>query len=647
MQIEGYSSATSVLPGEKVNFHVSASLSCQAELSIHKVGARDVCLHEQAVALDKQDIPERASELGCDWPVTYGLQIPNDWVSGLYRAEFRHSEIVEKEVLKIFFVVKAKVHGEHSPILFQSAVTTAQAYNPWPKSYPGESVYESDSPTRNRKISFNRPHHPLQPEFNYNREVQFIRWLDRNRLTVDHCTSIDLHEDANFLQGYQLLLSVGHDEYWSLEMRHQVERFINNGGNVAFFSGNTCWWQIRFEDDNRTVVCYKSMVEDPIVGRDNSRVTINWTDAPVCWPENILTGVGFRNGAGTWLTGRPDGKNADFKVRFSEHWVFEGTGLNDGDCFGSKERILGHETDACDFIEVDGVPLATGRDGTPDNFVILATADLTDWRSSGRGGHATMGLYRRNGTVFNAATIDWWRALNYPDSPVNQITYNVVKKLSHRYPVTDWELVGRTPQIKAMAEIQNKLYAVSTEGALFIRHPVGQNVSWAFLRDAKNIVALTGAWPNELVGDFHLLAAANDNVLLCLELFDPNKIDMHWRNIGQCNNALALVVANNRIFMVDSKQQLFAFDLAVQDGRYWRHVGESPKIIAMSYIYGSLVSATKDGRLLSWDLRESKPNWQLLGEVPVNTVAMTSYAGKLYAATSNKLLFWRDAVKQT
>ncbi len=52
--------------------------------------------------------------------------------------------------------------------------------------------------------------------------------------------------------------------------------------------------------------CYKSALEDPLTGVDNSRVTVNWYDAPVARPENAMTGVSFRNGAGRW-TGGVDG----------------------------------------------------------------------------------------------------------------------------------------------------------------------------------------------------------------------------------------------------------------------------------------------------------------------------------------------------
>ena len=116
---------------------------------------------------------------------------------------------------------------------------------------------------------------------------------------VEYCTSIDLHTTPAFLRKYQLLLSVGHDEYWSKEMRDNVETFIGHGGNVAFFSGNTCYWQVRFEDNNQTMVCYKeaSKGKDPLFDVEPDRATVQWSQPPVNRPENTLTGVGTLHGA--------------------------------------------------------------------------------------------------------------------------------------------------------------------------------------------------------------------------------------------------------------------------------------------------------------------------------------------------------------
>ena len=55
----------------------------------------------------------------------------------------------------------------------------------------------------------------------------------------------------NLLSNYRLLVSVGHDEYWSEEMRDNVEAFLENGGNAAFLSGNTCWWAVTLHPRRR------------------------------------------------------------------------------------------------------------------------------------------------------------------------------------------------------------------------------------------------------------------------------------------------------------------------------------------------------------------------------------------------------------
>ena len=84
-----------------------------------------------------------------------------------------------------------------------------------------------------------------------------------------------------------MFLSIGHDEYWSKGMRDNVVGALNQGVNVAFFSANSAYWQIRFEPDaagnpNRTQVTYKDAATssaapgpDPMWGVNNSIVTVH------------------------------------------------------------------------------------------------------------------------------------------------------------------------------------------------------------------------------------------------------------------------------------------------------------------------------------------------------------------------------------
>ncbi len=133
----------------------------------------------------------------------------------------------------------------------------------------------------------------------------------------------------------------------------------------------------------------KTPTADPLNGSDNSRVTVNWFNAPVNRPENLSTGVSFRHGGYTNYTENgvqyyvkngsgDDGSNGGFKVADASHWAFAGTGLANGSVFGrgdgvNSRPIAGYEVDGALFSMSGGKPVVTGEDGTPTNFQILAT----------------------------------------------------------------------------------------------------------------------------------------------------------------------------------------------------------------------------------------------------------------------------------
>jgi hypothetical protein len=94
---------------------------------------------------------------------------------------------------------------------------------------------------RGTKVSFDRPlSDPTSLGWDAWTPV-FVRWLEAKGIVADYCTSLDLHADGAVLNGYKLMALAGHDEYWSLEMRSNFDKFVASGGNAAIFSGNTCW----------------------------------------------------------------------------------------------------------------------------------------------------------------------------------------------------------------------------------------------------------------------------------------------------------------------------------------------------------------------------------------------------------------------
>jgi hypothetical protein len=62
-------------------------------------------------------------------------------------------------------------------------------------------------------------------------------------------------------------------------MREGVDAFVARGGNLICLSGNTCYRQVRLEDDGRTLVFYKYAGDDPV--DDDNDATVAFAEPPV------------------------------------------------------------------------------------------------------------------------------------------------------------------------------------------------------------------------------------------------------------------------------------------------------------------------------------------------------------------------------
>lgn len=468
--IEAYASATSVKQSENIDFHVwIRGGRGDFTFEIFRKGLTDTLLLNETLSADEYTTNSDPYVNGCGWPVAHKLSIPSDWQSGAYIAKFSLS----KESTEVLFFVKPENPGISSKILFQSSINTAQAYNNW----RGKSLYEYNSSenARSHMVSFNRP---MRLYDFYRWKLPFIQWLELQGYEVEFCTNVDLHEDQDLLNNYKLFLSIGHDEYWSWEMRDNIDIFLNLGGNVAFFSGNTCWWQMRFavqeNNPNGQLICYKEVLENGIYkpGLDpnltlpfpeNQKTTCNWYLPITERPENLMTGVSFYNGVYHAPDTLPD---AFYKARLNKHWLLKNTGLEYGSEFGVYDsinpvkhyRTIGYETDAAEFTDSDfKFPVPTGKlpvdipgKSAPKDFMIIASSNLTTWSESGEGtsgynnhnGWVTMGLYRRpnGGFGFTVGTTDWSEGLLFiienqsvedPWNETHQITKNVLEAFSN------------------------------------------------------------------------------------------------------------------------------------------------------------------------------------------------------------------------
>lgn len=371
--IEGYTSWPSVEPGGRLELHVSTRPAARYRVTIHRLGwyggagGRIVAVHPpqgsaQGLPREAPPIEPGPSLPSCEWPVTDSIPVGADWASGQYvaRLVLAGGEL-DGHVAFVPFVVRAPREWR-ADVLVQMPVTTAHAYNNW----GGKSLYPSNSSEGEAavRVSFERPF-PTWHEANLNArwpfvwDVQLVRFLEREGYDVAYTTDLDTHREPWRLLGHPLVMTSGHDEYWSREMRDAFEAVRESGAGVACMGANTCYWQARFEDGERTMAEYRRPVADP--EPDPALKTQRFRDLDPPRPECLLWGVQYQDGIA-----KPS-EPRDYHLAESclgDPWL-EGTGFERG---ATLEGLVGYEWDALrEGMEPDGATVFFHHEGEPSN----------------------------------------------------------------------------------------------------------------------------------------------------------------------------------------------------------------------------------------------------------------------------------------
>jgi len=348
--LEGYTSSVSYLPGETVDLHVSSSNSSRYRVEIYRLGwyngaqARLIgCL--PSCTTDKQGVklpigkPDlKTGYLNSGWPVSDSFSLSPDAVSGYYLAKLvlTNTTLVGK-FANIPFIVKSA--DSQSPILVQASVNTWQAYNPW----GGKSLYGFNSTNKQQayKVSFDRPYHGAQMPFAGPGVMKLeIQFLESEGYNASYTTDVDTQRDPTELLNHRLVVSSGHDEYWTKEMFDTFVSARDAGVNLAFLGGNQVYWQTRYEDSERTLVQYRKAALDPVT--DPALETILFRSLQPPRPECTLMGT-YWNG-GIYRAGDPIRSYRVNANALSHPW-FSNTGFTNNDILANS---IGHEWNQVD-----------------------------------------------------------------------------------------------------------------------------------------------------------------------------------------------------------------------------------------------------------------------------------------------------------
>ncbi|MCS7016207.1 MAG: hypothetical protein NZM42_08870 [Gemmatales bacterium] len=401
--IEGFVSHTSIRAGEKLAIFVSTNPPSPFVIDIYRMGYYGGKGGRHMLRLgtfqgQTQPEPEIGEERlrECQWEPCTTLTIPKDWPSGVYLGKLT----AERDKLQsyIIFIVRDE---RRCDFLFQCSDTTWSAYNRWPSQW---SLYDDGKKVwywgPNVRVSWDRPYGKYCQIFDAPLsqgsgefllwEFPLAFWMEKEGYDVSYISNVDTHRDPQGLLRAKAFLSVGHDEYWSLEMFRNVESAIQKGLNVAFLSGNTCYGRIEFYPSSRGVPL-RVFARVGIFGPASEGELKGWPEMKrfrYFEPDaRFLMGA-----ASVWpITG-----GADWICVNEKHWLFEGTGMKNGDAIPG---LVGWEFH--------------GNPAPIPGLEVVARGKLLSRKSEGEY-TATIYPGPKGNFVFNAATIWWSEGLSSP-----------------------------------------------------------------------------------------------------------------------------------------------------------------------------------------------------------------------------------------
>ena len=436
--IEGYCSRQSVKAGETIDVCVSTSPARAFKFELFRMGYYGGRGARLVKSIDRvegktQAVPEPGDKNihECQWEPSVSITISKEWLSGVYLG--RLTTIPEgQEAYWQSYVIFIVTDDRPAEILFQCSDNTWQAYNTWPNNF---SVYTHPKGNQGpwADVSFDRP---------YGREAQFKSvvndplsvgsgqflslefplafWLEQHGYDVTYCSNSDMLTPDRGLK-CKAFVSVGHDEYLDIQQFNSVQSMRDAGVNLLFLSGNSVCWVTPFRDSARGIANRIIFRGGPYGGETKAAEDRHREHGPFPYrgpDEGFLMGarnVEPVNGGGDWV------------VTKANHWIFEGTGMKNGE---AVPGLIGWE--------YHGNPAAI-----PGLEII---AGGTAWQGGVNAQQWTATFYpgpKRN-FVFNASTIFWSQGLSHPpghtlpwshwsrphgpDERVQRITHNLLRQ---------------------------------------------------------------------------------------------------------------------------------------------------------------------------------------------------------------------------
>jgi len=242
-------------------------------------------------------------------------------------------------------------------------------------------------------------------------EWRLLAWLEREGFTCDLYAESQLNDGALDLDAYRALVLGPHPEYWTRRMFDRVRDWVwQRGGRLLYLGGNGLNCEVELVEPH-AMICRN--------GRERRVRAEGWDSR-----FHLRTGASEASLLGVAFTDAGIMTAAPYQVQEAKHWLFEGTGLDEGDVFGIESLhkrceggASGHETDKVTKHSPSGVRVVA-RGMNPDD------------------GGAELSLYATDsgGAVFAAGSVTYAASL-LVDEPLSRVTANAVRRFLDNRPV--------------------------------------------------------------------------------------------------------------------------------------------------------------------------------------------------------------------
>ena len=391
--INGFANLTAAAAGQKVTLYITTTAP-RYHISAYRIGyyggkgGRLVWRSPEMKGAVQPACTVTASTrmVACDnWAPSISLTIGAEFVQGDYLFK-----LVADPGQQSYVPLTVWDPASHATYVIQNSVLTWEGWNTW----GGYDMYTADMAYVD---SFDRPYADGNGAGDFMAlEYPLVYWAEQHGLDVTYWTDVTFSEYPGLLLNHKALLTLGHDESWTMNERNGVIKARDSGVNIVFFGASPVLRHVRLQPSplgqDREEVDYRDPQLDPVYATDPLAATGNtWAVPPDNDPPSEIVGdtyLGY-------------GLDDPMVVTDATAWPWAGTGATDG------TKLPGVVTG-----DYDGYD--TGSAG-PAGVEILAHSPVHAEQSvAGTAPYSDMSYYTwpGGGGVLATGTIGWIPALS-------------------------------------------------------------------------------------------------------------------------------------------------------------------------------------------------------------------------------------------